>query len=460
MRLLAQWRELTAASRSVSRYRDAAPMVILPPEPIGLVASLGDAAMLAVVIEHARASDPGRQIFIATGSKCADDAARALGCDPVRVLDHPVRLSQSLERLCALGCGSAVLIGADVLDGSLDPVFSAQLLALLHLLGVTGHAVAVAGFSVGPRPNPGLREIFVALQRAGALHVRDPVSQRRLAAFIGAQPRLVADLAFLLRPAITARSEPTLAWIGSKRQAGRRIIAFNLHPFPHHLQPTRGRRELVARAGELLAMLAGSADASFVLLSHDNRPLAGDRLVLEPLALELQRTIGDDVHVPSWDLRADEVKAVVSRVDAVVTARMHLAISSLGCGKPTLVIGGPEKLDGLLEHFGLDPSCRIGLEDFLQPEVSRAWFRQRIDGLDALRERVLSRLDGVRALARIDLGRMLSHDLSARRSTPAVSDAPGIAVEPAAPACASRRSMPGGRDGVPDGRRGRTGSGR
>jgi len=374
---------------------------IIPPDPVQVTASLGDQAMLLVLAARLEAQCGITNICVGTADERGDAATRAMGWTPVRLFDDGSSLETSLGRIEATGAAQMALVGADVLDGALDPAFSGRLLMLVDAMRQRGRRVIVTGFSVGQDLNAGLRDVFARLHAAGALNVRDPVSVERLATLIGERPKLVADMAFLLQPAATGRTRSTQEWISAQRTAGRRILGFNLHPFPHDLTTGRERAKLVQVAATLIDRLTAHG-LSLVLLPHDSRTGAGDELVLDDIARAVSNDSRAYLRSEDTGLRADEAKAMAGMTDLVMTARMHLAIAALGTGTPVLVVGGPAKLDGLLRHVDLPPTHRLSLADFLAGEKAKDWIMEAMGRHAALRQHVGAQISAIKGQAELN----------------------------------------------------------
>ncbi len=58
-------------------------------------------------------------------------------------------------------------------------------------------------------------------------------------------------------------------------------------------------------------------------------------------------------HFINKELNAQQVRAVISRSDVLITSRFHGMVSGLACGVPTLVVGWSHKYKEVMDQFGL-----------------------------------------------------------------------------------------------------------
>lgn len=409
-RLRQQWRDLVPVHDAPPAARFAASrrarVLLIPPDPLLLIASRGDEAMLLALMASCRDLFHEPEFVIATAGDEADRWALRLGARPCRALDDGFCLRRSLDAVSAFEVTHCVTIGADVCDGSYDPVFSARLLLLADLVLRGGARGVVNGFSFSERAYPGLASVFAGLSRALVLNLRDPVSHRRFVAFSGVPAELTADIAFLLdaQSAREARIEPLAAWVRSRRAQGDIVVGFNIHPLLVELDQRHRLPALVAEVGAALTEFLDSAPVSLVLLEHDFRGASADRNCVDPLLACLRRNgHADRVHRPAEPMGAVELKASVAHLDGVASGRMHLAIAALGMGVPVLAFGYKGKMEGLLAHFGLDPALAIPGAELFDRAMLVTHLRSFVGELDRIRAQVDAGLPGVRDLARRNL---------------------------------------------------------
>lgn len=247
---------------------------------------------------------------------------------------------------------AAVLVGADVLDGVYGGQASLNRLRQLRVAQRLGIPVTVSGSSMSETPAP---EVVAFLRDHPALPVlaRDPVSQGRFVQALGREVALVADLAFLLRPALEAPAARAAAdWIAGQRAAGREVLAVNVSGHTLERMHGAGVRAHVDLLGQ---WLDGATARAVIFIPHDVRPApVGDLEPLAALFTALAPRFADRLHLLRPPFEAWDVKALAGLVDLVMTGRMHFAIAALGMGTPPLCVVYQGKFEGLMAHFGLD----------------------------------------------------------------------------------------------------------
>ncbi|KIQ67761.1 hypothetical protein Wenmar_03721 [Wenxinia marina DSM 24838] len=356
---LAEMKDLS--TRRLPRGRQGRRLLVLPPDPLLVTASRGDQAMIAAIMDHYRSLDAGWHVVI--GCDVRTDRTRAIpdGAEALTLYGRGAGIGRIRDRIHGEGITDCLLVGADVLDGSFNPVFSLEQLRMLHAARMAGCAIGNTGFSYSADSAPRMREAFGVFPPHYRFAVRDPISLRRFADAVGDRGRRTADIAFLLRPAAdTPRTAASRAWIADRRDEGRHVIAMNLHPV---LDRSDGvdSRTLIERyaiaARDLSASRPGGRDLAIYLMPHDFRGADADDHCLRPL-LQRVREAGVPVFHPGAELDAAQCKAILADCDLAVGARMHLLIGALGAGCPIVGIEYRGKIRGLAETFDL-PADRI-----------------------------------------------------------------------------------------------------
>lgn len=402
-RQLAQWRLLQRLAQAVPAPRDGRRVLILASDPQALVGSKGDEAMVRALIAalHARAEPPEIGLFCSAETDPA--LAHALGCVAVPGWNFPFSLRRSWAAMRAYAPSELLLIGADALDGHYAPQVSASLLMLADLAARGGLPSRVSGFSFNAAPDPALAEVFDGLSPALQLNVRDAVSLARLRAFSRVPARLVADVAFLLRP----EPGPALAglrdWVGTQRERARCVLALNLHPMLLHRAAQARQAALLDSVAAALRPILREQPLAVVLVSHDQRSVDGDARCLQGLAARLLPEFADRLYLLDERCGAAEVKAAMALVDAVLTGRMHLAVAALGQGVPVAVLAYQGKFEGLLQWFELPPALCVAPEHLLDPQHLAQALGLLLAQRDALAAQVQARLPAVMAAAALNL---------------------------------------------------------
>lgn len=325
---------------------------------------------------------------------------------PCRVLDSGMPLVESVQRLLDERITHCITVGADVFDGSDDPVFSGRLLMLTDLLAQAGVRSTVNGFSFSADAYPGLAPIFERASRRVTYNLRDPVSYRRFVAFCAAPAALTADIAFLLKPGpVNSRAVDNITdWVDQQHALQRTVLGANIHPLLLELDQRGSLPKLVSAFAAAAARAVQQCGVSIVLLEQDFRGPSSDSLCLNPLEAALRAAnCGAYLYRNSQPLSAQELKQASSALDGVATGRMHLAVAALGSGVPVLAFGYKGKMEGLLEHFGLPGSLCIAGADLTDPDAYFSALKALAQHGKRLATQVQGKLPQVTHLARQNL---------------------------------------------------------
>ena len=356
-------RPARAAVRADQRGAPRSPAVtrralILPPASFG---SLGDEAMVRGVASCIQALDEGWEIDLLSiygGEKwpLLPGIRNVIDLHPGEPSCLPELVGKFRE--LARHYSAFAVLGADVLDGHYSIGESMQRLEVARAASGQGCATAILGFSINDHTPAEVLAALAAVAARGRLFARDPVSWRRLQYRGIRNLALVADLAFLMRPASRSGATAEIeAWIGSEHASGRRVVMLNLSA----TLLTGPRPGADDRAGALVTLacdLVSQRNASILWCPHDLRPTVApgdsDCELAAEFSRRVARRLGGSFHQRiASPMGADEIKRVAGLVDMIVSARMHLAIAALGMGKPVVGIAYQGKFEGLWECFGL-----------------------------------------------------------------------------------------------------------
>lgn len=416
-RWLREGREDWLARRFEQRARDLAERprphrraLVLPAAGPG---SLGDEAMLMASGQVMRAHGIDQLTILSYGK---DEAWSPVGeFDDVISIGH--RYSSAFWQSCqqvleALASVTHLLIqGADVMDGYYSPYESFRRATYARMAVAAGIRTTIGGFSFNDHPHPRSVRILDALPTSVRLVARDPISRQRLSARLGRPVHAGADMAFLLEPAADG---PEIgrhrAWIDGERAQGRRVLGVNAN---YLVAPGQGARDpgadlAAAYAAGLSPLLTADSPASFLLIPHDHRAMAGrytDLDLLEALAARLPDTASPHVRLVRERLDAAEVKNLAGRIDAVVSGRMHLVIAALGQGVPAAGVTYQGKFEGLYELFELDGLC-LPPSDLLGGKLTE-FALGLLNGQARHRETIMAHLPRVRELAWVNFANLL-----------------------------------------------------
>lgn len=388
LKALKQWIRYQQLPSSAPTGAAAAPgqgTCVIPPSDPG---SLGDEAMMVAVADRYAAGGMDVVRWQRATQAVYPGTREAIG---IAELGRG-RAEATLQRYGRLAC-----LGADIMDGLYAYAQSCQRLRLLGLAAAMGRESRLLGFSFNARPHPRVVEEFARLHRDVVVCVRDPVSLRRLAAITDRELRLVADMAFLVRPVKPGGLAADIqSWASDVRRRGRRVIGLNLHPlfsFEHGSGITRGLIDA------FLELIRRHRDVAFVLVPHDHRPLFGDGPCLRAVWDGLAPADRERVRMTADLRRPAEVKGFVGALDGVLTGRMHLAIAALGQGVPAAGVTYQGKFEGLLQHFEMGEGLTIAPPQAADPDRLAAFFAAWLNRLDVLATEVRARLPHVQELA-------------------------------------------------------------
>lgn len=405
--LLGEWRALLDAPNS--GLLTAAPtrdILLIPPEPISLVGSKGDEAMLVSVISTLASA--GRQVDIAVGAHwkaLPPVLVRAGAGAMLPIWDYSIDLTTVVRNMAPYR--EIVLIGADVMDGYYSASKSFRFFMIADLATRFGKRSSITGFSFNNNPAPSLQKLpFKEFSQGTRLCLRDPVSLDRFGKLSCGLGRLTADVAFLLQPDEDSSQLTSVRhWASCRRDDGEFVLGFNIHPalLPDNDAAMAG---LVSASISALRKLLAEGGLSVLFISHDARATSSDSLSIKPVFDALKADFDAHVHLIEADRSAAELKAVAGLADAVFTGRMHLSIAALGMGVPVAWATYQGKFEGLAKHFNLpdwlliEPSRLSG-----RPELLEQVLRRIVNEQDSLKSVVGERLLQIKELSRDNLSK-------------------------------------------------------
>lgn len=401
-RTVRSWQNIIQGMPTVPLSTMTQKLIIIPPDPYTLIGSRGDEAMFDALLKVARTNNSNIEIFVITASDEADNAAKNKGLVPVQIWKHAFSPEIVLAKLKAIAPDALAVIGADVIDGYYNPYLPFHAFMFADLATRIGARAAIMGFSFNRKPWPELKEVFELTSNDVVINLRDSVSLERFKEFCNSPTKLVADSAFYLEADMNCSVKlEAEKWCEETHKIGRKAIAFNIHPMLFKDATQDQISGLICDAANAIEAVSKLRDVNWLFLSHDYREKVGDNICLTPLAEELvKRDLTDRFIHFSKDIPAREIKAIASQVDGVVTARMHLAIGSLGMGVPVAVLTYQDKFLGLFKHFKLpewlllNPSSSTEFSADLETLMLRF-----IDDIDNIREQVATELPNVKKCA-------------------------------------------------------------
>lgn len=341
-----------------------------------------------------RLAHPELTVGVVTATLQAQRAAQGMGMTAVQAWSS--RFDRDLAAMQRFGPNHVAIVGADVMDGYYSPVFTAKVLLVADAMARRGVRTAILGFSFNACPSRLLKPFYKRLGTEVAVNVRDPVSYERFRRYCCTPAKLVADTAFMLSPAApTPATQALQAWASSRRAAGERVLGFNIHPMLVRSAKTEDIAALARAAVDALRTLMARRAVSILLIAHDYRGTHSDNACLEPVQRALASELGPRLMFSEQQFSAAELKAIAGDMDAVVTGRMHLAIATLGMGKPVAALTYQDKFHGLFEHFDYPAKYLLAPAALADGHALAAMMCELIDELPVLTMRVAERLPAV-----------------------------------------------------------------
>lgn len=368
--------------------------LILPPSAPG---SVGDEAMMNATVAHLKIQGLHKISLISykpylkwQGLEEIDETIEMgnyFSYDDLRSLKsllHFLVVASQYEKFYCLG--------ADMMDGAYYETFNCKMLKLVSLAAEMGVNSAVLGFSFNEKPTLASIEALRNLPSSVRLCARDPVSQKRLTYHLNRPIELVADLAFMLKPIVD--SEIVLKmynWINDQHDKGRIVIGINPKN-PNLIKPY---------VNSLNTMFNQNKQLSFMLIPHDFREYKGisDVVLSDKILNEVTPEIQPYCIQLITPCQAAEIKAIVGKLDFVLSGRMHLAIACLGQGTPVACITYQGKFEGLFEHFELE-GMTIEPETLFNDGTLMKFLIPLIDQREDIRQHIQSKLPKVQQLSR------------------------------------------------------------
>lgn len=376
-------RALATLSRLVPRSTLRGSLIVPPAGP----GSLGDEAMIE-----------GLAGVLASGGHEPINLVARAGGEPWPDLDHvTTRLhvpGGAVRRLLwfirqAMRHEYVFVVGADCVDGHYNTQNSVQLLLLADLGARAGATSTLLGSSYKDGAHPATAWMLQTMSARVRICARDPRSGHRMDESARCEPRLVADAAFMLRPApLTAELEPITRWIDEQRGQGRVLLGvnFNRQVLPESREHDRDRL-FDAYVSALRELGEYNPSLSILVIPHDYRGRVSDLSQGELLCDALRQSLGDRVAIVPGRQTPGRLKAIAARMDTVLTGRMHFAIASLGNAIPVAGVSYQGKFEGLMDHFRID-DVLIDPDDALDPDTLGAFIRSVLDRRAEIREQI------------------------------------------------------------------------
>jgi polysaccharide pyruvyl transferase WcaK-like protein len=289
----------------------------------------------------------------------------------------------------------------DVVDGVYGEFNALLRIAIAKTFSRAGAESAIINFSLSGKSRPVCLRALRDLTDTVRLVPRDQVSLIRLEKAIGRPAKQGADLAFLLRADATGIETEVLDWIEQQDQADRQLVGLGFNALLYSL----GNPEVVQSLTKLTELLiAAEENRSVLFIPHDFRKKTSDYLLSKRIFENLTATGGSRLMLLHHPYDAQQLKYIVSRMDAVISARMHLAIAGLSQAVPAFGLRYHGKFEGLYQHLNLldiYDTVTVDADDAVKsPEETFDLINSFFLQLDEIAHRVKEQIPKVRSLAR------------------------------------------------------------
>ena len=279
-----------------------------------------------------------------------------------------------------------VWLAADTIDGGHDDFHLRRTVAVLHLWADRGAMVSVVNFSLRAGCDMAAETVRL-LERAEHVVVRDELSASSLRRQTGRPFMCAPDVAYALLDDVSADV------VAADAPA---VVGVNVSG---HAVEKEAQADLAHIVGQGLADLHGDLpELVFELIPHDIKPGKGDdRTPLRELATVLVTAGVGCSWAPALETAA--LRGRLHTVSIVFTARMHLAIAALTCGKVPVCLtyfGG--KFAGQTDLFGLPRWLLISAGEATTADVHAVMVRALAERV-ALEQLIQAALPDVRRAA-------------------------------------------------------------
>ncbi|MEM1171816.1 MAG: polysaccharide pyruvyl transferase family protein [Cyanobacteria bacterium P01_H01_bin.35] len=295
-------------------------------------------------------------------------------------------------------------LGADMIDGYYSNYVTLRKVKIVEIASILGLSTGILGFSYNRQPTNISKQLLSGLPPKVFLGARDKTSYQRLIDSISHSVNLVADVAFLLKPAEQSQTlDKVLEWINNQKSQNKIVLGINIHPLLLKKLEGITANDLVQVLAKTITKLhKDNQQLSFIFLPHDIRTVGGtnDDILSKKVIENLPSEVASSCFKIPFPCLTREIKAIVKHIDCVLTGRMHLGIACLGQGTPIACITYQGKFEGLYQHFNLEPLFIEPKQLFVpnQNELVEL-VNKLIDQRQSLHEQVVSKLDEVKELS-------------------------------------------------------------
>lgn len=333
--------------------------------------SRGDEAMIMATIRFYREKYHNSIIYIATYNSIGFNYVQNLNLDnvlPYRLNGCAYNVYKTYNKVVELSPKEIAILGADCMDGFYSDYTSIYLIYLHDILSDMSNCKShLLGFSFNENADSKVINSFHNCSRSTQFCIRDEVSRKRFINRTSKTAKLTSDTAFLLASSNTFLGYELLESWKYRNNDIKKLIGFNFHPMLRKYKDEEDlKNDAVKVARNLVEILNRYRDIGFVLISHDNRNVISDTVMLDYIYEYLEISgYTNRVYFDRNVYHAHEIKAMVGLLDGMVTSRMHLAIACLGMTIPVMAVTYQGKFEGLFLHFNLAKELLLSPENFI-----------------------------------------------------------------------------------------------
>lgn len=376
-------------------------ILIIPGDTAAIGGSLGDQALLGGIV--AVLTQKGYKeimVLCKRGAEPPPPLGIAINLIPawndLRSIPLLIKTIKSVD--------TVIVIGADTLDGFYSPFESGMRILLADLSNSLGCHTRMISFSFNAQPHPSTITALRNLPDAVQLFVRDNVSADRVAGFTGHTPHLVADIGFLIQPALSCALDKSVGdWAQDQKQQKRAVVAWNISPHSLHNLGADAVSKVITASAQVIRCLISEHNAAVILVPHDSRSHASDLQLLIRLKEALVDISDNRVLLLSDAYNAMEIKAACRHCDFLFTGRMHLMVAALCSGVPAVAIEYQGKFTGLFNLFQFDTSYTITAELACNKVELEHFVISKFIERNKIKKSLLERLPGVLKLSEKNL---------------------------------------------------------
>jgi polysaccharide pyruvyl transferase CsaB len=383
---------------------------IFPSEPRVLIGgvgyglgNVGDEGILEGIVQDIRSVIPAVDITALTWS--TEATANLLGVRAVRTRIQSV--VEQVARSDVIICGGASII-AEYYDKHASITeklksYPGYPLTLVTLAKVLRKKVMVYAVGVEPIESPWFKRwVARSLSLVDAFTVRDEASKQLLSEWGDvSRVTVAADPAFNLSPPPAKVTDEFLRAQGLEFPNNALLVGMS---FAYEPRFVKKLDEQIDFFTELAQELIVENNAYIILIPMNTNPV----LDCQGLTRVAQRLPTSRVAVLKGNYYPSQVIGLVSRLDLVISSRMHLLIFSAIANTPFAAVSRGPKIDAFARRLGTEPVARV---EALDVPLAKARIDEIVESIVRQKDIISRHFDGVRSS--LEVNRRLLKELLA-----------------------------------------------